>query len=345
MSSLQQAAMPTSTISLLDEMAQVNVLPLWDRYKRLNTREPQYYAPMIWPWARLSALIERSAREVSMDEAERRVLLLTHPAFSGTVFTTPTLSAGLQILEPGESAHAHRHTLAALRLAMIGDGAVTVVDGKACPMAPGDLILTPAWSWHEHRHEGSERAVWFDGLDYPLGRELGTVFFEEGPGAIPERGLAHVVDDGLCEGGVLPDGDTTCVPYSPLYRYAWKRVAAVLDAMPAARDGSRRIRYVNPVDGGPVMPTLDCYALQLAPGAATIPARTTSTAIAVVIEGEGESRIGDTRFHWKQHDVFTLPRWLATEHRAEGGRATLFLMTDRELMARIGHLREEVLAH
>src|ERR1700730_15660396 len=202
MSSLQQAAMPTSTISLLDEMAQVNVLPLWDRYKRLNTREPQYYAPMIWPWARLSALIERSAREVSMDEAERRVLLLTHPAFSGTVFTTPTLSAGLQILEPGESAHAHRHTLAALRLAMIGDGAVTVVDGKACPMAPGDLILTPAWSWHEHRHEGSERAVWFDGLDYPLGRELGTVFFEEGPGAIPERGLAHVVDDGLCEGGV-----------------------------------------------------------------------------------------------------------------------------------------------
>ena len=93
------------------------------------------------------------------------------------------------------------------------------------------------------------------------------------------------------------------------------------------------------------MPTLDCYALRLAPGAVTIPARTTATAIAVVIEGDGESRIGDARFRWKQHDVFTLPRWLATEHKAEGCRATLFLMTDRELMARIGHLREEVLAH
>ena len=182
MRDLREAPQPAS---LLDAMAQVNVLPLWDRYKQLNTREPQYYAPMIWRWVTMSKLIDRSAREVSMTEAERRVLLLTHPAFPGTVFTTPTLSAGLQILEPGESAQAHRHTLAALRLAMIGDGAVTVVDGKACPMAPGDLILTPAWSWHEHRHEGSERAVWFDGLDYPLGRELGIVFFEEGPGAIP----------------------------------------------------------------------------------------------------------------------------------------------------------------
>jgi gentisate 1,2-dioxygenase len=300
---------------------------------------------MIWPWAAMSELIARAAREVSMQEAERRVLLLTHPAFAGTVFTTPTLSAGLQILEPGESAHAHRHTLAALRLAMTGTGAVTIVDGKTCPMLPGDLILTPAWSWHEHRHEGSERAVWFDGLDYPLGRELGTVFFEEGPGSIPDRGIAHVTDDGLCEGGILPDGDVSRVPYSPLYRYAWSRVASALEAMPSGRDGSRRIRYVNPVDGGPVMPTLDCYALRLAPGAATIPMRTIATAIVVVIEGEGESRIGETRVQWKQHDVFTLPRWLATEHKAAAGRASLFLMTDRELMSRIGHLREEILTH
>jgi gentisate 1,2-dioxygenase len=325
----------------MDAMAAANVLPLWDRYKRLNTREPQYHEPMLWPWAAMAQLADRAARDISMAEAERRVLLLAHPAFEGTAFTTPTLSGGLQILEPGESAHAHRHTLSALRLAMIGDGVVTIVDGKACPMEPGDLILTPAWTWHEHRHEGKQRAVWFDGLDYPLGRELGTVFFEEGPGPVADKGLAtNVADEGLRAGGVLPDGDSRTL-YSPLYRYTWTSVDKALAAMPPARDGSRRIRYVNPVDGGPVMPTIDCYALRLAHSKATASVRTTATAIAVVVEGEGESRIGDKRFTWRQHDVFTLPRWQAVTHTAASDRATLFLMTDRELLARIGHLREE----
>ena len=40
----------------------------------------------------------------------------------------------------------------------------------------------------------------------------------------------------------------------------------------------------------------------------------------VVIEGEGESRIGDKTFNWKQHDVFTLPRWQWTEHTATRAR-------------------------
>jgi len=118
----------------MDAMTAANVLPLWDRYKRLNTREPQHHDPMLWPWATMSQLVDRAARDVSMAEAERRVLLLAHPAFEGTIFTTPTLSGGLQILEPGESAHAHRHTLSALRLAMIGDGVVTIVDGNTQPV-------------------------------------------------------------------------------------------------------------------------------------------------------------------------------------------------------------------
>lgn len=114
-----------------------------------------------------------------------------------------------------------------------------------------------------------------------------------------------------------------------------------IESMPAAANGSKRIRYTNPVDGGPIMPTLDCYALR--PGASfTASSRSTATAMVVVIEGEGESCIGDKTFRWKAHDVFTLPRWLWTEHKATKGPATLFLMTDRELMSRIGHLREEI---
>jgi gentisate 1,2-dioxygenase len=337
---MAQAAM-TQQPDLLAAMDAVHTKPLWSLYKQLNTREPQFYEPMIWPWSAMELLIERAAREVSMDEAERRALLLVHPAFPGTVFTTPTLSGALQILEPGEHAPPHRHTLAALRLVMTGEGALTITDGKPCPMEPGDLILTPAMAWHEHRHEGKRRMVWFDGLDYPLARQLGTVFFELGPGEIPARGLAALADEGLSEAGVLPETHPLTTAYSPLFRYAWSRVATVLDATPASADGAKRLRYTNPATGGPVMPTLDCFALRPAEGKPTAPTRTTSTAIAVVIEGEGESRIGERTFRWKRHDVFTLPRWQWLEHKATRSPATLFLMTDREFLARIDQLREE----
>ena len=324
---------------LLDALAAVHVQPLWDRYMRLNTRQPHEHEPLHWPWNTMSKLVERASREVSMHEAERRALLLTHPDFPETVFTTPTLSGALQILLPGESAPPHRHTLAALRLVMSGSGAVTIVDGKHCAMEPGDLILTPAMSWHEHIHEGGTPMVWFDGLDYPLARQLQDVFFEHGPGPTPPRGLAELSDDTIAEGGLLPD-TPAATPYSPLYRYAWSRVRRALAAMPAAKDGSRRLRYVNPVDGGAVMPTIDCYADRFDAGVSTLPKRTTATAIAVVIEGEGHTRIGDQRIAWKQHDVFTLPRWAWTEHKATR-TSTIFVMSDRELLRRIDHLREE----
>ena len=326
--------------TLLEALQAQNALPPWDRFKQLLTREPQSFDPMIWPWAKMGPLVDRAAREVSMADAERRVLLLTHPGFPGTVFTTPTLSCGLQILEPGEAAGAHRHTVAAIRLVMMGEGAETITDGKVCPMEPGDLILTPAWTWHEHRHKGAERVVWFDGLDLPLARQLGTIFIEPEPGPIAARGLAGGADAALCEGGLMPEGDDTARPYSPLFRYPWSQVRRALEAMNPDADGAKRLRYVNPVDGGPVMPTIDCSALRLGEGP-TRRVRTTATTIAVAIEGEGESSIGETQIAWKRHDVFTLPRWQAIEHRAHRGPATLFLMSDRVLIERLGHLRED----
>ena len=327
--------------TLLEALAAVHSAPLWDRYKSLNTREPQYHEPMIWHWEAMGPLVDRAVREVSMHEAERRALLLMHPAFPGTVFTTPTLSGALQILEPGESAPPHRHTLAAIRLVMMGQGAVTITDGKPCRMEPGDLVLNPAMTWHEHRHDGGTRMVWFDGLDYPLARQLGTVFFEHGPGDTPDRGLAALSDDAMARGGLLPEGHPVKTAYTPLFRYAYTDVDRALNAMPESADGSKKLRYTNPVTGGALMPTLDCYALRLKKGAVTPPRRTTSTAMVVAIAGEGESRIGDKHFHWKQHDVFTLPRWQWTQHVGHSEGATLFLMTDREFLRRIDQLREE----
>ena len=249
---------------LLEALDEVHAQPLWDRYMRLNTREPQYHAPLIWPWQTMGPLVERAAREVDMEEAERRVLLLTHPDFPGTVFTTPTLSGGLQVLNPGESADAHRHTLAALRIVMCGSGAVTTVDGKRCEMVPGDVILTPAWAGTSIATR--EASAWSGSMGSTIRWRGNSARCSSRWGRVPCHPVAAAApDDSPAEGGMLPEGDAAVVPYSPLYRYAWERADRVLAAMAPGVDGSRRLRYLNPADGGPVMPTIDVEALRRRP--------------------------------------------------------------------------------
>ena len=324
------------------DLAQCNAQPLWDRYHRITRRLPAAIdAPWLWPWSVMEPLITRATREVAMDDAERRVLLLTHPAFEGRVVTTGNLSAGLQTLLPGEVARAHRHALQALRFVLQGQGAVTSVNDESCRMDEGDLVLTPAWTWHEHVHNGSGRMVWFDGLDLPLSTQLDTMFFELGVAGrtnvppIPTRPSMLP----RCAATLGPDaaGDAA----GSRYRYGWARAQEALRDAPAALDGSKLLRYVDGDSGGAVLPTLDCYLVACAQGVATRRVRSTSNAVCVVVRGAGSSTIGDARIDWQRNDVFTIPHWNWVSHTAVTGDAIIFMMTDREMLAVLGYLREE----
>ena len=101
------------------------------------------------------------------------------------------------------------------------------------------------------------------------------------------------------------------------------------------------MRYINPQTGGAVMPTLDCYAVRLAKGVATRARRATWNAVCLVVAGEGRSTIGEHTFEWSQHDVFSIPHWSWVSHQASTPGADLFLVTDREVYARLDLLREE----
>jgi gentisate 1,2-dioxygenase len=102
------------------------------------------------------------------------------------------------------------------------------------------------------------------------------------------------------------------------------------------------IRYVNPVTGGAVMPTLDCYAARLHKGTPTRAKRATYNVICLVVEGEGRSTIGDKTFEWSQHDVFTIPHWTFARHEVRGGDADLFMVTDKSAFERLDLVREEL---
>jgi gentisate 1,2-dioxygenase len=329
---------------MIADLAMHHVQPLWDRYHRLTTRAPVARdQPMAWPWHAMEPLIARASREVAMQDAERRVLLLTHPAFGGAAASTTNLSAGLQTLLPGETARAHRHSLQAIRFVMTGSGAVTSVNDQPCPMHQGDLVLTPAWTWHEHVHPGAEPLVWFDGLDLPLLHHLDSMFFEL---AEPDLGQVYPAPTraptAAWSGATLgPDGCATGGSAADRYRFSWARAVQALDAATPAADGSRGLRYVDGVSQGAVLPTLDCYLLACAQDQPTRRYRSTSNAVCVVAEGQGCSEIGGQTIEWQRNDVFTLPHWNWVCHTATGGDARIFQMTDREFMASMGYLREE----
>src|SRR5579875_1256767 len=109
------------------------------------------YDPHLWKWKPMRAFMERAGHLVQTGpEAERRVIILANPSLAPARGATHSLTANLQMVIPGDVAPAHRHTATAIRFVIEGHGAATIVDGEPVLMNPGDLVLTPAWSWHGH---------------------------------------------------------------------------------------------------------------------------------------------------------------------------------------------------
>jgi gentisate 1,2-dioxygenase len=297
---------------------EAKVSPLWENALVHNAGSPRDHANL-WPWHTMKPLVDEVIKLKGMDVVERRVLSLVdpHPRFEAGPSTVVNLTAGLQILGPGETARPHRHSMNALRFVLHGSGATTIVDGKRCPMNEGDLVLTPGWTWHEHEHEGAEPIVWLDVLDAQLHRYLGTDAFEPGP--------VHDVPDASGEA----------------YHFPWADAVTEVSRSPRGRDRVKRVRYRNPKTGGPVMLTLDCYIVEIEPGVETVPLRTSSHAVCAVMEGSGASRIGDDEIAWGPKDVFSLPNQRWTVHRAGNETVRLFVVTDQEVLRRLEILTEE----
>jgi gentisate 1,2-dioxygenase len=151
----------------------------------------------------------------------------------------------------------------------------------------------------------------------------------------------HADEAAFAMPSIVPELAEPPPAYSPVFRYPWGEAARAVAAAPRWKDGARRVRYVNPLTGGAVMPLLDCYLTQIDPGAETIPFRTSGNAVAAVVEGHGTSRIGEQTLRWGPKDVFSMPHanWIA--HAAEGGPARLFVVSDRDVLRRLDLLKEE----
>lgn len=323
-------------------MGKLALEPLWEIYANLVTPEPTGIPPAHqWRWADLAPVVAAAAETVKGHDADHRVLVLRNPNLGGRMGSTATIVGAIQCVLPGERTTPHRHTAAAVRVILEGDGGATYVDGIRCDMHPGDFVVTPNWTWHNHDIDRAVRTVWLDILDVPFVKQLNAMFGQLGPAnAYPET-MGTLPDAVFSRGGLMPVSDRPPVPYTPRFRYPWQEVAAVLAEMPAAEDGTRAVRYSNPLDGGPVTATLDATAIAPPVGTHGRARRMSAGGICVVVEGQGESRIGDRTLQWGPRDIFTLPEWSWTSHMAAAPGARLITVTDREARRRLGLLREE----
>ena len=336
----------TVTKTLHEAAASHSLVPLWDIYHRLTVKEPQPgCAAAIWHYEDVRPVLMRAGREISTDEAERRVLLFKNPDVAGP-FATHTIGCGLQLLLEGEVEGAHRHSQAALRFAIEGTGAYTTTDGERIWMEPGDVITTPSWTWHDHGKTTAGPMVWLDAIDVPLINHLKLNFSEFAEGAARQQALRVADNDSSYRygSGLRPLDGLPTGPYSPVYTYPYARTREVLDKM---RRDERwdpsygiKLRFANPLTGGDFMPTLAGFMQLLPAGFNGTRYRSTDATIYCVAEGHGRVLVNDQQFLFAPHDVFVVPNW--TWHRFETSQeAILFSVSDRAMQDRLALWRED----
>lgn len=327
-----------------DRLAPLNLSPLWEKLHNLVTAQPQSPClPHIWHYREVRPHLMQAGGLITAMEATRRVLILENPGFPGQSTITGSLFAGLQLILPGEVAPAHRHTQSALRFIIEGSGAYTAVDGERTTMQPGDFVITPSWTWHDHGNDSGEPMVWLDGLDIQLVKLLGASFAQGYPD--DTQPVSRPEGDSFARYGhnLLPVDWKAEAKTSPVFNYPYLRSREALAVL--AKNGEpdpyhgHKLRYVNPASGESAMPTIGTYLQLLPTGFATQSYRATDAAVYVCVEGRGETRIGDTVLRWEPRDIFVVPGWTAHTHNADS-EAVLFSFSDRPVQQMLGLWRE-----
>lgn len=332
---------------LYAEMETENLAPLWKSLAELVTPVPASPARMHrWHYAAAREYLMRAGDLITAEQAERRVLVLENPGLPGQSAIVPSLYAGLQLILPGEIAPCHRHSQAALRFVMEGEGGFTTVDGERAIMRRFDLILTPGWQWHDHGNPTDEPMIWLDGLDVPTVRLFDASFAEYYDSAVQEE--------------LVPPGDTLAryghnmrpmrgsaadrrPAAQPLFQYPYDNWRPALTALAGSADIDPHFGYalefLNPADGGPVMPTIAAHVRFLPAGFTSRARRSTEGSVFVVVEGSGRAIIEGEEIALQERDVFVVPAWRELIIEAESD-LVIFGFSDKASQEKLGLFRE-----
>ncbi len=340
-----------------DAIRQQHMTPLWEVLHALVPQQPATpCAAALWKYDQVRPYLMQAGQLITAEEAVRRVLILENPALPGQSCITQSLYAGLQLILPGEVAPSHRHTQSALRFIVEGQGAYTAVDGERASMRPGDFIITPSWTWHDHGHEGTleagEPVVWLDGLDIPMLRFFDAGFAENHAQQSQPLTRAEGTSYQRYGANMLPVRyDAPFGQTSPIFSYPYERTRDALHALerqaPVDDWDGVKLRYVNPATGGSPMPTMATFMQRLPAGFSGRPYRQTDGAVFSVVEGDGSvmvERDGQQQtFDFSARDHFVIPSWHTARLSSAQG-CVLFSFSDRPVHQALGIHKEERLS-
>jgi gentisate 1,2-dioxygenase len=187
-------------------------------------------------------------------------------------------------------------------------------------MHPGDFILTPSWTSHDHGNPSAEPVVWLDGLDVPIVNLFDTSF----AGPAPRE-----------------DGSGEAAKLTFAYPYGSSREALERAYRTGPIDPCHGVKIQYQDQRGYPMLTMAAFLQLLPAGFRGEAYRSTDATVYCAVEGRGISRIGGEAFEWKEHDVFVAPSWRPVSHEAEA-QSVLFSFSDRTAQKALGPWREEV---
>ena len=321
----------------------------------------------VWRWSTIYSCLQDSGDLTDLGKADdpndRRTIQLVNPAMKEQgKGTRRTIGMSVQLVKPNETGEAHRHTQSALRFVVQSGGMYTTVEFEQFRMEPGDLILTPSWTWHDHTNQTNEPGIWLDVLDGLTGY-LGAHFkdvWAEGPTQ------PILKNDGYSRQrikGPLRAGAAVTQVHPIPYAYKWVDTLRTLEELDAAGETDPHegvsLEYTNPLTGGPTMPAISCRIQMLRPGEMTRRFRATGVTIYHVVQGQGVTHVGPGEYErghqtpsyvkqgedleWGTRDCFIVPtwRWRQLHNLSQSEPAFLFSVCDRPSLTALGIYREE----
>ncbi len=340
----------TALKALYDDLSAKHMFPFWaassdvehDEVKQLLATAKA--VPHLWRCAEdIEPILDRAVELVTMDDSERRSVILVNPGLSPRRATVSTMYTAYRLNDANEIMPPHKHSPSAIRFGLKGKGNFTGVDGENIVFGPGDMVLTPNDTWHNHGTVGNEQALNLSVLDLPLVEMLNAIHFdhdykEEENGRLvskKEQTARFPTDYSQTTygyGGLLPrfaGKKSRGAGYSsPMFVYRWEMVRELFDKH-KDREGDPHdglaVEYIDPTTGQPVFKTITFFAQMLQPGQKTLAVRTTANLLISPFEGAGYSIVDGTRYDWKEFDTLAIPGGSWYEHHNASVKEPLFL--------------------
>lgn len=320
--------------SLYADLHKHHLFPFWAKASDVEHDEvrqlmgTQKAVPFLWSYKRdIEHILYRAVDLISTEDSDRRSVILVNPGLAPKRASVSTMYTAYRLNDANEIMPPHKHSPSAIRFGLTGKGNFTGVEGEDIVFGPGDMVLTPIDTWHNHGTVGNEQALNLSVLDLPLVETLNAVSFDhdykEGDALMKKQSARFPADYSqriYGTGGMKPrfvNHVRGAGFSSPMYVYRWDAMQEILDRH-ADWDGDPyeaiSVEYIDPTTGAPVFKTITFFAQMLRPGERTLPLRQTASLLVAPFKGKGHSIVDGARFDWEQFDTLAVPGGSWCEH-------------------------------